>query len=205
MLKKILNLLLKFVRGESVLIVKQNKEKWDSQFRQGKWDFLLNNLNNQGHAAIIGLFCRHQSKKEKIKVLEVGCGNGLILGMVKAMCGDKGEYYGLDISQEAIDSLNRENQGFKLFCADAHEPPLFQNKFEVIIFSEVLYYIDFNSILKYKKLLNPGGVLIISLYDTVRTKIIWYKIKKYLLFTCEYKVYNKNKKVTWNIRMAKFI
>lgn len=203
-IRSFFNALRKWVRGGDVLIVRQTKEHWDRQFAKGKWDFLTKASIDQGHAAIIGLLCRELAKESKIKVLDVGCGNGLVTGTVTTLCSAC-EYTGFDISQVALDKLKEQYGNVTLFCADANNPPDFKEKFDVILFAEVLLYLDFERILAtYKQFLNEDGVYIISLYDSWRTKLIWMRANKHLHHVLDYQVKHKQKGVSWNIVVAKY-
>ena len=194
----------KILKGEDVLVVRQSAEKWNRQFAEKKWDFLINDSRNQGHIAIIAFLCQRLAENKKIKILDVGCGNGAFAKAINSFASTNYDYYGLDISQAALDQLKKLLPQSQLICADAENPPGFLNKFDVIIFSEVLYYLNFRKILGiYKKYLTPDGLVIISLYHKWRSGLIWWKINKALDSLLTYKVYNKNKGIGWTIKLAK--
>ncbi len=193
----------KIIKGEGVMTVRQNAEAWDKQFREGKWDFLIDDVQKQGHAALIGLLCQSRALRGNIAVLDVGCGNGIVARMVRSMCGEKCRYFGIDISQTALDGLEKEYPDAVLVCADANKPPPFTEKFDVIIFSEVLLYLDFKNIFdQYRDSLHDGGVIIFSLYHSWRTKLILRNTKTKLRYESSYIITNEQNGITWTVAMA---
>ncbi|MBI5913474.1 class I SAM-dependent methyltransferase [Candidatus Azambacteria bacterium] len=202
-MKRVWRVLKKIMKGEDVLTVRQSAEAWDKQFREGKWDFLVEDIQKQGHAVLIGMMCRSRAMRGDITVLDIGCGNGIVARMVRSMCGEKCRYFGIDISQAALDGLKKEDPDAVLVCADANDPPPFIEKFDVIIFSEVLLYLDFRNILdRYRDLLSKDGVIIFSLYDSWRTKMIVRNMRTKLQYISSYIITNEQSGITWTVAMA---
>lgn len=203
-MKRIWRVLKKIIKGEGVLTVRQSAETWDKQFQEGKWDFLVDDIRKQGHAALIGMLCRGRTTYGAITALDVGCGNGIVARMVRAMCGEKCRYFGIDISQTALDELKKEYPDAVLACADANDPPPFAEKFDVIIFSEVLLYLDFKNIFDcYRDFLNKDGVIIFSLYHSWRTKMIMWNMRTKLQYVSSYTITNEQSGITWTVAMAR--
>jgi 2-polyprenyl-3-methyl-5-hydroxy-6-metoxy-1,4-benzoquinol methylase len=94
-------------------------------------------------------------------MLDVGCGEGLILNF----CGREWlvHYSGLDISQSGLDKIKHLLPTDRLICSALEEFST-EQRFDVILFNEVLYYTaDPQSHLeKFRNYLNPGGVFLIS-------------------------------------------
>ena len=74
-------------------------------------------------------------------------------------------YVGVDISKEAVRiAKTKRKSPLKFVHAQAH---MFQptHKFDMIIFSEMLYYVEHEKILaQYGKYLTPNGVIVISIF-----------------------------------------
>lgn len=199
--KKIKSLLLKIIKGKDILIVRQNGKKWNEQFKAGKWDFLL---NEQGQAFFIADVCSKISRNKDIAILDVGCGNGAIpraFSRLKFNC----RYYGIDVSSSALDKA-REYYSQGIFIhADAEEPPEFNAKFDIIIFSEVLFYVDYKKILPlYKKYIKSDGIVIISMYLSWRTRLIWRFIDDFLNYLSVFKISDKIRNQSWIIKVGQF-
>ena len=206
LLKPMWQIIKKIFKGEDVLVIRQSTEKWDQQFIRKKWDFLIDDQRNQGHIAIIAFLCQRLAENRPIKILDIGCGNGALAKALGSLATKNYEYYGLDISQAALDRLRNFLPNAKLILTNAESPPILSVKFDLIVFSEVLYYLNFRKIFEtYKNLLNSEGLVIISLYDTWRTRLIWWKINRKLNSILTYKVYNENKGVSWKIKLARIL
>lgn len=195
----------KIIKGEDISIVRQSKEKWNSQFEKGNWDFLVENVNRKGHIGIIGMMCGQLGKEKNLKILDIGCGNGSVAMILKDQIGEKLDYYGIDISEKALEALKKNVDKANLFCTDAENPPQFPEKFDVIIFCEVLYYLDYKKVLKiYKSFLNKDGFIIISMYSALRNWYIWQKIKKYFVLKSSFRIINKNDRLKWDLVLAQY-
>lgn len=131
-------------------------------------------------------------------VLDIGCGQGFI---TKDLSGEM--VYGIDISQTAIDYVNKEpkdklvyKQG-SIFDIDK----LFDLKFDLIIISGVLYpqYIGKSSNLIYlliDKILNKNGILVsVHIDEWYDSQFPYLKIKQlhydYRQYTHNLEIYSK--------------
>jgi ubiquinone/menaquinone biosynthesis C-methylase UbiE len=108
-------------------------------------------------------------KKDK-KVLDVGCGGGVILNYLKGKCS----LYGVDISSKRIELLkNIFGKEVILEKADLNKKTLFEdNFFDIIIMSDVIEHIvDRNHTLKeIKRILKKGGTLAIITPNQLKIK-----------------------------------
>lgn len=93
------------------------------------------------------------------KVLDIGCGQGILLDTLKA-AGN--ETYGLDISDVAIDFIRQKgHQGIAKSVYDL-KPEDFDTKFDFIVLSHILEHLDFDkqAMEICKGLLKEGGQII---------------------------------------------
>jgi 2-polyprenyl-3-methyl-5-hydroxy-6-metoxy-1,4-benzoquinol methylase len=198
--KKITHFIGKLVNGDSLVSVKLPQEHWDRQFEKGYWDYLLDTPKNV--PVIISLFTEIISEKDDINVLDVGCGNGaLVRFLLKS--GNTVNYYGTDLSKAAIQSCVSEYPQGKFKICSMEQDPKLDVKFDVIIFSEVLCYGDYLKTLNtHKRYLKPNGKIIISLYQTWRTRFIYLSLRRILRFIDVQCAYDDVKNITWKIKVA---
>jgi len=178
-----------------------NKEKWEKEYISGKWDYLDKNPVERSRHAVIAMFCSYYFPKGRI--LDVGCGVGTLVDFLNST--QRKNYLGIDISEKAI-KVARIKRKAKFLAIDSKSFGS-RDKYDVIVFNEMLYYVDLKNILtKYQKLLNRNGLFIISLFSTME-----HKEYRPILKTCNklFKTLNsldisgevKKRKVTWRVRV----
>jgi SAM-dependent methyltransferase len=121
-------------------------------------------------------------------ILDVGCAGGTLAYTV----GGCKRYFGVDISKVAISEAQHISAGRKEGRLDVHfavsDLQLFrtEEKFDIIVFNEVLYYLNLDcieyEIERYKGFLTARGLMIISLKKDEHSSIIYKVIRKKLKF-----------------------
>jgi len=107
------------------------------------------------------------------KVLDVGCNTGeLGLELIK---NKKCIVYGIDYSVSAIEITKSNLNKAKVIDLNFDELPFSTDKFDVIVFGDVLeHIINPDKILNdYKKLLNKNGIIIASIPNVANINIRW--------------------------------
>jgi 2-polyprenyl-3-methyl-5-hydroxy-6-metoxy-1,4-benzoquinol methylase len=135
---------------------------WDRQWKQGIWNYLDSEPVERSRIAIVGEVFIPKYGPRNATILDVGCGEGTLLDFLPGRL--KSHYRGIDISKEAIAKAkkSRPKGAFEAVIAHQYIPP---QKFDVILFSEVLYYVDHEALLKqYESYLTPDGIIISSLF-----------------------------------------
>ena len=141
----------------------RNKEaKWNYEFAKGNWDG-LGDLKELGRfSTVIGYLSFF--KPQSHSILEFGCADGLLY---QRMHKELVTYYeGIDASSDIIKVANQKYGSEKVkFVAHDMDEYKFSQKYDFIVFNEVLYYSR-----DYKKLLarcfdflNPNGFIILSI------------------------------------------
>lgn len=177
-----------------------SQEEWDAQFKKGKWDYVLNNYSPV--TSLVGHCCLLHAPHHAPTILDVGCGNGGLIRELRMRIPHI-DYYGVDISEEAIRVAQEIHPAGTFTVSDASHTPKFPVLFDIIILSEVLYYVDAVSVLKqYRPLLKENGVLVISMYSTLRTRVVWRLISKFLTTQRAYRVTDKTKNISWDVVVA---
>lgn len=139
-----------------VIMSENDRERWEQQYTRGDWDHLSSEVPRYG---VLCSYMKHLG--HPISLLDIGCGEGLILRFCDREWLVK--YTGLDISQTALDRIKTLLPADRLICSTLEEFSTDQ-KFDVILFNEVLYYTtDPESHLKkFRNFLNPNGLFLIS-------------------------------------------
>lgn len=103
------------------------------------------------------------SKRDQIKILDIGCGSGEFVTLPLSIL--QTNILGIDIHVASIEHAKRENRfsNVKFECKSVNE--LFGQKFDFIICSEVLEHLPepINMLKKIKNLLKHNGICIITI------------------------------------------
>jgi len=177
----------------------QSEKKWDREWSSGAWHYQEQVPVERSRIAVIGgVLVQLYAPQANATILEVGCGEGAVTDFLSPV--QKLGYVGVDISKEAISiaKAKRKGGGMRFVHAAAHrfEP---HGKFDVVIFSEVLYYTEYEKILdQYLQYMNPNAIVIISIFQmTGKPKyenIFAYAQKKFQMVD-EIEVHGKTKKL----------
>lgn len=190
----------RIIRGENILAISQSPETWDTQFAEGKWDFLIDVKKSPALPTIAAL-CLDHVKKGPYSLLDVGCGNGALAMLLRDE--SRITYHGLDISNEALIRARSMYPHGHFYHAPAEAPPHFASRFDLIVFNEVLYYTKLWKVLPcYKTLLTPDGKVIVSMYRSWRTRLLWFVVKQYLRFENTATVKDPPTKRAWIIKQG---
>ena len=111
-----------------------------------------------------------------MSTLDVGCGEGTLYDFLSSE--HQRQYVGIDLSREAIMAAGRKRKEGR-FSPAAHSftPKRRLHRFETIVFSDVLYYIDHESALRRynEEILADEGIVIISIFQKPDTNLILYE------------------------------
>lgn len=198
-MKRLLKFLERVFRGEDVILVPQTKEQWEQQFVSGRWNRLREGQANTAEVARLVLDYA-SAKGERAHVLDVGCGNGGLARLIAHAVN----YTGIDIAESAVFSAREAvPQGVFIVC-DATHPPDNLGAFDILIFNELLYYIDPRTVLpRYRKHASSDARVYISVVHFWRSWFIWRRIKQKLQITERLAV--KNSSHRWDIAVCTYI
>ncbi len=141
--------------------IRQDPEWWDEEFRSRKWDLLKATQELPRYGV---LYAYMKDLGRAISLLDVGCGEGLILNLCEREWLAK--YWGLDLSQTALNNIQGVLPNDRLVCSPL-ESFTTEEKFDVILFNEVLYYTaePESHLERFRNYLNRGGVFLISMHQ----------------------------------------
>lgn len=139
--------------------VEVSHKEWNKQYDDGEWDYLSQPDEGARYAVILGYVQRYVPDG---KILDLGCGAG---GFWEYLNEQQKMYYtGIDFSCEAI-RLAQKKSGESFIVADVqnYRPG---RKYDAIIFNEVLYYLPYplSVVKRYTRYLNPGGIIVVSMF-----------------------------------------
>jgi 2-polyprenyl-3-methyl-5-hydroxy-6-metoxy-1,4-benzoquinol methylase len=150
------------LRGEDQWLF-QSESKWNKEWKSGAWDYMEQVAIERSKNAMIGGALIPMFANPNASVLDIGCGEGRISDFLTP--DQKHKYVGVDLAKEAVIAAKKaRGPPLKFVHSAAH---LFtpQHKFDVIIFSDMLYYVEYQKVLKqYEGYLNPNGIVIISIF-----------------------------------------
>jgi len=175
------------------------ENEWEHQYVSGRWEYLNELKELARYSLIIGYL---NFFKPSGAILDVGCGEGLLF---ERMCScSYTQYVGIDISETAINKAIKKKNEKSSFLKTGLENYSTNIMFDVIIFNEVLYYLeDPMRILKhYKTFLKDDGIFIISMYNTRKNIQLWKKIDSVYMLQDETKISNKIG-VSWTCKVYK--
>ena len=173
------------------------EETWNREYRRGDWDLLDSDEQLAHNAIVVGHL---MNASERSRILEVGCGSGSLLQLLQRVGFES--YLGIDISSEAVSraaALNVPNSFFQV--ADARRF-VADERFDFIVFNEVAYYFErpVDVLQRYSEFLKDEGVIIISMFDFMLSRIIWKKLDR-VFITLDLNTVHNRKGHKWQIRV----
>ena len=133
------------------------------------------------------LLRKNLSQNKTNNILDVGCGTGLLLKHLTSL-DKKNNFFGLDFSKNMLDNtiiFKNTLQRVKLVQGSAFELPFPNENFEAVICTRFIHQYSNNLkgqlIKEMKRVLKPGGLLIIEFYSfiprLIRYPFSFYKIQ----------------------------
>lgn len=134
--------------------------EWDRQYRDGRWRHLSGTAEAARYERLAGRILAAGARH----VLDLGCGEALLLHCLNSR-GFTGRYLGVDWSYTALAACPRM-PGHAFLCANAAAIPFAAAAFDVVVLSEVLYYLSdpWPALRRALELVTPHGQLLVSLY-----------------------------------------
>jgi 2-polyprenyl-3-methyl-5-hydroxy-6-metoxy-1,4-benzoquinol methylase len=181
-------------RGGPILM---DRAQWDREYATGYGE-AMGSLAQLPRNSMIAGYCGVLGRRS---VLDIGCG----IGVLRRHLAPLGytDYVGVDLSQTAIEQARREapaSARFEVAAAEEYQPG---RHFDVIVFNEMLYYLNEPEMLlkRCADFLEKDGVFIISLFDTGQSWRTWWRCADRLTVLDEVRV-RRARDRTWRIRMC---
>jgi SAM-dependent methyltransferase len=138
---------------------------WDIEYEKGEWNRLMgaDQYPRYGFLSVL-IVEQFQQIGRALRILDVGAGEGLILNHLPKKVVDS--YTAFDISEAALAKIPKQ-PGNRTICGNLRSwVPKPEAMWDVILFNEVLYYLD-DPVASFERLsrnLAPKGVLMTSHY-----------------------------------------
>jgi 2-polyprenyl-3-methyl-5-hydroxy-6-metoxy-1,4-benzoquinol methylase len=176
------------------------KGVWEKQYGGTDWDFLFSEDEKAHYLAIIAQI---NNQSTAPKMLDIGCGHGVLYNYFKKSLTVAFGYTGIDISENAIKKANEQfpEADFKVVNYDF--APV-NDKFNIVIFNEVVYYFvkPIKMLQKaFDENLLPGGVVVISMYKDAagKNQLLWNTIGDQFKVLAQETVVN-DKGASWTVK-----
>lgn len=148
-------------------ILRRSQDRWNYQYRQGKWNTLAG-IGELGRFSVIVGYA--QFLKSNGKILEIGAGEGYLQQRFDKNCYSL--YYATDVSDVAVANGKKyEDTKTKYLVADMNTY-IPDTDFDCIVFNEVIYYassVDF-ILDRFAPFLRPNGIFILSINGDDKNK-----------------------------------
>jgi SAM-dependent methyltransferase len=172
--------------------------EWDLEYKSLKWNY-LENLEEIGRNSLIVSILSRLPKG--FDILDLGCGQGTLFKLSQHLNFNR--YIGIDISEIAIELANKINdERAKFICMDLTKY-IPEQRFDIIIFNEVLYYTDdpLKVVKMFRNFLKNEGIILISMWNNKqRNNKIWKLLKKNFNVKLEYIIKENRSRRSWIIK-----
>lgn len=178
----------------------QGKEIWEKQFDAGHWNYLGDIKQLARYSILVGFVDYFFS--ENCNILDLGCGNGVLLKRLKNI--KFSSYTGVDLASKAIEEAARIVDERSNFICESIEDFQPNKKYDIIIFNESLYYLDdpIKTLFKFNNYLSSNGKIIISMWDSKeRNNKLWKLIEKKFNVIDEIHLQKTKTKSAWIIKI----
>jgi SAM-dependent methyltransferase len=194
----------RLLRGEDPFVRVRTKDEWERDYREHRWDQLVRDYRSMGSMAVVTHLLSSATDASHRRLLDVGCGNGALLAGLDLLAR-KFEYVGADVSSEALAQLRARHPQAATVCADMADVSALPGAFDVIVFSESLYYADCASVLKsYRDKLAPGGLVIVSMHERASRRILWARIASIMTELQSFTIADDASGTAWTVKLLRY-
>lgn len=171
---------------------------WEQKYRSG---YDLDVAKEDGrYGALVNVLLRYQREGP---ILDAGCGDGVLQMHVRRASAVR--MVGIDYAPKAIEAAAaRAIPGCEFVCSDyrSFAPG---EKYTVIVLNEALYYIDdyMEALRMLARHLAPGGVFVVSMFDTLVTARIWRALRGHYEPLQGIRIRDEGTGQSWRIRVLK--
>lgn len=171
------------------------ERRWTKQYAEGGWEW-LRSLDELAHYAVLAGYLLRL--KPGARVLELGCGEGLLLDYLHP--GSFTDYLGVDFAGPLEQAVPRTRDAVRFAAGDMVDFST-QERFDAIVFNESLYYLPdvLTGLARYERMLLPNGVFLVSMCGNAGNAERWEAIDG--VYTILDEVWMRNRHgTTWTVK-----
>ena len=122
-------------------------------------DRIHHNLDDKFYDRVISMEGHFQGK-----ILDIGCGGGILLGKIGIVSDKETKFFGIDISLKLSQIAKENNPHAEIIKGDAENLPYTDNTFDIVLMTEALeHMLDYKkAILEARRVLKPKGIFIVT-------------------------------------------
>jgi len=168
---------------------------WDGRFKN-VYLKVLEEMSELGRHGVIAEIINRMVQTGR--VLDAGCGTGILSELLDL---NRFTYIGIDLSKLAIQVARKKRSrcGVKFIVSPIEEFKS-EGSFDVIVFNEVLYYLNYKRVLEMiRGLLRGPQLIVISIFDFKEGKALRRWLKNNMEITTEILVENTEHKLKWYV------
>jgi 2-polyprenyl-3-methyl-5-hydroxy-6-metoxy-1,4-benzoquinol methylase len=171
-----------------------SKETWEEQYQKGGWEF-MRRLDELPRYSVLAGYLRHL--KPGGSVLDVGSGEGILRDEMRVH--GYARWVGVDISETAVAKARETADDRAIFLAANAEEYQPDGRFDAVVFNECVYYFEnpIGTVERYRGFLEPGGVILVSMFRSRRADVIRDRLKAILPLREEVEL--RHRKGTWMV------
>lgn len=161
----------RLTRGVRRALGIDRERRWNTEYASGQWDW-LRNLDEMAHHAVLAGYVSYL--KPGGSVLDVGCGEGVFQEQLR---GAAARYLGVDFEEPVKKAAAKQTDVTRFVVGDMNEFAT-PERFDVVVFNESIYYLHdtMAGLQRYETMLQPDGVVLISMHGKERNDAIWERI-----------------------------
>lgn len=185
----------RLMRSARRLIGVDRERRWNRQYAEGGWEWLRRVDELAHYSVLAGYLLR---LKPQARVLELGCGEGLLLDHLHP--ASYSTYRGVDFAEPVAQAQRRslDTVGFTVgdmvdFSTD--------ERFDAIVFNESLYYLPdvVAGLTRYETMLAPDGVFLVSMCGNAANEERWHAVDAAYTILDEVWIRNRHG-TTWTVK-----
>ena len=153
-------------------IVRDQRARWNHQYARGQWEGLKDTAELERQEVVKDYFVKYKGEGS---IIEFGCGYGVLPDAIFKR-KHYTHYMGVDVSDYIIQHIQNLADARHIFEVGDMEKYDFKEKYDVVIFNEVINYAqDIPKLIAdcRQNGLKEGGIFIISVHKFKRSDAIW--------------------------------